>query len=155
MRVGFRTSYFGQVAKANLVSLSKSKHVSSCVKSDAEKVLGPCVSLLVGFSSSATRFLDIRIRANVDYYHVWRRAECASVGPGLKHPIPRCLTLSLAAKRRAEALHWVLFSSKQPRPPRWPTTCCCVSRMRRSHKRISLGALLFLVDRSAPASTDN
>ena len=31
---------------------------------------------------------------------------------------------------------------------------CLYSRMRRSHERRSLGALLFLVARSAPASTE-
>ena len=32
---------------------------------------------------------------------------------------------------------------------------CVYSHMRRSHERLSLGALLFLVARSAPASTDS
>ena len=31
-------------------------------------------------------FWTEKIQANVDYCYVWRRAECTSLGPGLKHP---------------------------------------------------------------------
>ena len=31
-------------------------------------------------------FWTQKIQANVDYCCAWRRAECTSLGPGLKHP---------------------------------------------------------------------
>ena len=46
--------------------------------------------------------------ANVDYCYVRRRAECTSLGPGLEHLSLRS-DPSLAAKRRADALHVVFF----------------------------------------------
>ena len=50
-----------------------------------------------------------------------RRAECTSLGPGLKASEPAPTDSILAAKRRAEALHIVFFSTKHPTPARWPT----------------------------------
>ena len=78
-------------------------------------------------------FWTLKIQANVDHSYVRRRAECNSIGPGLKHPSLRSDS-SLAAKRRAEAVY---------------------SRMIRSHERRALGALLSLFSRSEPTSTDN
>ena len=60
------------------------------------------------------RFWTQKIQANVDYCcYVRRRAECTSLGPGLKHPSLRSDS-SLAAKSRTEALHAVFFSTKHP-----------------------------------------
>ena len=56
-------------------------------------------------------FWTQKIQANVDYCYVRRRGECTSLGPGLEHPSLRSDS-SLAAKRRAEALHVVFFFYK-------------------------------------------
>ena len=78
------------------------------------------------------RFWTQIIQANVDCSYVRRRAERASHGPGLEHPSLRSDS-SLAAKRRAEALHVVFFSTKHPSPARQLLLLCVYSRMIRSH----------------------
>ena len=87
-------------------------------------------------------FWTQKIQASVDYCYVPRRVECTSLGPGLKHPILRSDS-SLAAKRRAEALHVVFFSTKHRSPAR-EQLLCVYSRMIRSHERRASGALLSL-----------
>ena len=62
-------------------------------------------------------FRTQKMEANVDYCYVRRHAECTSLGPGLEHPSLRSDS-SLAAKRRAEALHVVFFPIKHPSPTR-------------------------------------
>ena len=79
---------------------------------------------------SAVRFLDSKNSSQPRLYcSVRRRAECTSLGPGLK-PRLKHLSLrsdsSLAARRRAEALlHVILFfSTKHPSPARWAAALC-------------------------------
>ena len=85
-------------------------------------------------------FWTQKIQANVDYCYVRRRAERTSLGPGLEHPSLRSDS-SLAAKRRAEALHVI----KHPSPAREELLLCVYSRMIRSHeKRVGCTALLVL-----------
>ena len=60
-------------------------------------------------------FWTQKIQANADYCYVRRRAECTSLGPGLKYPSLRSDS-RLAAKRHAEALQVVIFSTKHPSP---------------------------------------
>ena len=60
-------------------------------------------------------FRTQKIQANADYCYVRRRAERNSLGPGLEDPSSRSDS-SLAAKRRAEAVHVVFFSTKHPSP---------------------------------------
>ena len=90
-------------------------------------------------------------QANVDYY-VRRRAERTSLCPGLEYPSLRSDS-SLAAKRRAEALHVVFFKTASE-PSTRAAALCIYSRMMRSHERRALGALLSLF-RSEPASTNS
>ena len=102
-------------------------------------------------------FWTQKIQANVDYYcYVRRRAECTSLGPGLEHP-SLCPDSSLAAKRRAEVLHVVLFFNKAAGPSTRAYESCgsVYTRMIRSHERRALGALLSLFSRSEPAPTDS
>ena len=87
-------------------------------------------------------------QANVDYCYVRRCAECTSLGPGLKHPSLRSDS-SLAAKRRAEALH-VDFFQQSVRAQHDELLLCVYSRMIRSHERRALGALLSLFSRCEP-----
>ena len=101
---------------------------------------------------SAVRFVDSEISSQRRLLLRPRRAESISLGPGLKHPSLRSDS-SLAAKRRAEALHLVFFF-KHPSPAR-ELRLCGYSRMIRSHERRALGALLSLFSRSKPASTDS
>ena len=98
-------------------------------------------------------FRTQKIQANADYCYVRRRAERTSLGRELEHLSLRSDS-SLAAKRRAEALHVVFFSTKHPSPAR-ELLLCVYSRMIRSHERRALGALVSLFSRSEPASTDS
>ena len=75
-------------------------------------------------------FWTQKIQANVDDCYVRRRAERTSLGPGLEPPSLRSGP-SLAAKRRAEALHVVFFSKKRPSPAR-ELLLCVYSRMIRT-----------------------
>ena len=139
MRIRFRASDFEYHSR-------KSKQ-DSC----AETVLGSSV-----FFARVIQQLDFwtqKIQANVDYCYVRRRAECTSLGPGLKHPSLRSDS-SLAARRRAEALHVVSFLTTHLSPAR-KLQLCVHFRMRRSHERRALGALLSLFPRSEPASPDS
>ena len=68
-------------------------------------------------------FWTQKIQANVDYCYVRRRAECTSRGPGLKQPSLRSDS-SLAAKRRAEALHVLFFFQQSIRAQH--EICCSV-----------------------------
>ena len=92
-------------------------------------------------------------QANVDYY-VRRRAERTSLCPGLEYPSLRSDS-SLAAKRRAEALHLVFVFNEASEPSTRELLLCVYSRMIRSHERRALGALLSLFSRPEPASTDS
>ena len=114
---------------------------------------GARVILFVALVIQQLGFLTQNVQANVDYCYVRRRGERTSLGPGLEHPIIRSDS-SLAANRRAEAIHVVFFSTKHPSPAR-ELLRCVYSRMIRSHERRALGALLSLFSRSEPASTDS
>ena len=95
-----------------------------------------------------------KIQADVDYCYVRRRAECTSLGPGLEHP-SLCSDSSLAAKRRAEAIHVVFFFNETSEPSTRAAALCVLSHDTYSHERRALGALLSLISRSEPASTDS
>ena len=98
-------------------------------------------------------FWTQKVQANVDYCYVRRCVECTLPGPGLKHPSLRTDS-SLAARRRAEALHVVFFPTKHPSPAR-ELLLSVHSRMKRSHERRGLGALLSLFSTPDAASTDS
>ena len=98
MRIRIRASVFGLIAKINIIG-TKSKQ-ASC----AEMVLGSFV--IFARVIQQLGFWTQKTQANVDYYYVRRRAECTSLGPGLKHSSLRSYS-SLAAERLAEALHVV------------------------------------------------
>ena len=114
MRIRFRGSDFGLVAKINIIR-AKSKQ-ASC----GEIVLGSFVFLLVWLG-----FWTQKIQANVDYCYVRRRAECTSLRPELKHLSLRSDS-SLAAKRRADALHVVFFFNKAPEHSTGAAAALCI-----------------------------
>ena len=88
MRILFRASDFGQVAK------NKAPSCKSKVASVAEMVvLGSFFCFLS--CGQAVGFDTQKVETNVDYCHIWSRAECTSLGPGLKHPSLRWLTLEV------------------------------------------------------------
>ena len=99
-------------------------------------------------------FWTQKIQANVDYCYVRRRAECSPLGPGLEHP-SLLSDSSLAAKRRAEALHVVFFFNKASEPSTRAAGLCVLSHDTYSHERRALGSLLSVFSRSEPASTDS
>ena len=80
MRIRFRASYFGQVAKTNVVRANRNRLL---VRNRMRRWCSD--DLFVCSCDSAVRFLD-SIPSNVDYCQVWRRAECTSLGPRLTHP---------------------------------------------------------------------
>ena len=88
-------------------------------------------------------FWTQKIQANVDYCYVRRRAECTSLGPELKHPSLRSLTLVWPRRDVPRRFTWYFF---QPsiRAQHDELLLCVYSRMIRSHERRALGALLFL-----------
>ena len=99
-------------------------------------------------------FWTQKIQANAEYY-VRRRAECTSLDPGLKHPSLRSLTLVWPRRDVPRRFTWCFFSTKYPSPAGELLRLCVYSRMIRGHERRALGALLFLLSRSEPASTDS
>ena len=144
MRIRFGASDFGLIAKINTIR-AESKQ-ASC----AEMMLG---SFFYARVIQQLGFWTEKIQANVDCSYVLRRAERTSLGPGLEHPSLRSDS-SLAAKRRADALHVVFFSTTHPSPARG-LLLCVYSRMIRSHERRALGAILSLFSRSGAASTNS
>ena len=66
-----------------------------------------------------------KLHANVDYCYVWRRSECASLGPELEHLSLRSDS-SLAAKRLADALYVVFFFNKASEPSTGAAAALCV-----------------------------
>ena len=50
-----------------------------------------------------------KMQANVDYCYVRRRAECTSLGPGLKHPNLRSLTLVWPRRDVPRHFTWYFF----------------------------------------------
>ena len=143
MRIRFRASDFGLVAKININFRAKSKQ-ASC----PEMVLGSFFFVRV---VQQLGFWTEKIQANVDYCYVRRRAECnrsaldssiqtyAQTLVWPRRDVPTCFTLCF-------------FSTKHPSPAR-ELLLCVYSRMIRSHERRALGALLSLFSRSEPAST--
>ena len=137
-------SDFGPVAK---IKLSCKIETGFLCGDDARVIF----FLLVSFQQLG--FWTQKIQANVHCSNVRRRAERTSLGPGLEHPSLRSDS-SLAAKRRAGALHVVFFSTKHPSPAR-ELLLCVYSRVIRGRERRALGALLSLFSRSEPASTNS
>ena len=99
-------------------------------------------------------FWTQKIRANVDYCYVRRRADCTTVGPGLEHSQAYAQTLVWPRRVVPRRFTWYFVSTKHPSPAR-ELLLCVYSRMIRSHERRALGALLSLFSRSEPASTDS
>ena len=99
-------------------------------------------------------FWTQKIQANIDYLlrPAPRRVHFAR--PWTRASKPISSDSSPAAKRRADALHVVIFSTKHPSPAR-ELLLCVYSRMIRSHERRALGVLLSLFSRSQPALTDS
>ena len=88
---------------------------------------GARVILFVALVIQQLGFLTQNVQANVDYCYVRRRAECTSLCAGLQHRSLRSNS-SLAAKRRAEALHVVFFFNKASAPStRAPAALCVLS----------------------------
>ena len=98
-------------------------------------------------------FWTQKIQANVDCH----------VGAA---PSARRSTLDLSIQAYAQTLAWprrdvprrftwCFFSTKYPSPAGELLRLCVYSRMIRGHERRALGALLFLLSRSEPASTDS
>ena len=85
IRIRFRASDFGQVAKNNCHSC---KIETGFLRGDGARVIYFFAHVIqqLGFRTK-------KIQANVDYCYVRRRAECTSLGPGLKRPSLRSLTL--------------------------------------------------------------
>ena len=73
-------------------------------------------------------FRSHTIQANVVHCsYVRHRTECTSLCPGLQAPKPALTDSSLAAKRCAEALHVVFFSTKHPSPAQRVAALCVLS----------------------------
>ena len=147
-RIRLRASDFGQVAKINLVRAIETGFSYEIGCGDGARVI--CLFARV---IQQLVFWAQKIQANVDlliFGAAKRPFECTSPGPGLEHPSLRSDS-SMAATRRAEALHVVLQSIRAQHE-----SCCSVySRMIRIATKDALGALPSLFSRSEPASTNS
>ena len=116
MRIRFRASDFGLVAKIKL----SGKIETGFLCGDHARVI-----LFFARVIQQLRFWAQKTQPNVDYCYVRRRAERTSLGPGLEHPsLPS--NSSLAAKRRAEALHVVFLFNKASEPSTRAAAALCV-----------------------------
>ena len=93
-------------------------------------------ALVIQLQYTAVGLWTQKIQANVDYCCIWRRVETRWVyfdRPRTQASEPALTDSSLAARRRDEALHVALFSTKHPSPAR----CCLLrtwySRMMKKH----------------------
>ena len=116
MRIRFRGLDFGLVAKINIIIRAKSKQ-ASC----AEMVLG---SFFFCSCDSVLRFLDSETssKRRLLLRPAPRRVHFAR--PGLEHLSLRSDS-SLAAKRRADALHVVFFFNKASEPSTGAAAALC------------------------------
>ena len=83
MQIRFRASDFGQEAKTNIVRARRNRLL---VRNRMRRWCSG--HLFVCSCDSAVRFLDIENSIDVACL-LKRRAECSSLGPGLKHPSQR------------------------------------------------------------------
>ena len=146
MRIRFRASDFGLAAQINVIR-AKSKQ-ASCAE------YGARVNRFFARVIQQLGFWAQKIQAYVDYCYVRRRAECASLGPGLEHPSLRSLTLVWPRRDVPRRFTWCFLSTKHSSPSR-ELLLCVYSRMMRSHEKRALGVLLSSFSRSEPASTDS
>ena len=148
-RIRFRASDFGQDAKQISVQIRRG-FWCEIGRGDGARVIiifARVSKQLVFSENTATSTIAMSGAAK-------RRAECTSLGPGLKHPSLHRLTL--AWPRKDMPRRFTCYGSSDPGTMTCCCCCCCVySRMARSYERHALGALLFLVSRSEPASTDS
>ena len=116
MRIRFRASDFGLVAKINIIR-GKSKQ-ASC----AEMLLGSFVFLLVRVIQQLG-FWTQKIQANVGYcYYVRRRAECTSLGPD-SSIYAYAQTLVWPRRDVPRVFTCYFFSTKHPSPERAAALC--------------------------------
>ena len=86
-RVRFRDSYFGEVAKTNLHFVQiETGFFCEIGRGYGTRAICLFARVILEQFSYRVGFWTWKIRANVDYCYVWRRAECTSLGPGLKRP---------------------------------------------------------------------
>ena len=80
MRIRFRASDFGQVAKQISFVRIETGFLHEIGCDDGVRVICLFARVIqqLGFGTQ-------RIQANVDHCYVWRRGVCTSLGPGLKH----------------------------------------------------------------------
>ena len=77
MRIRFRASDFGLVAKINVTREIETGFLCG----DGDRVIRFFARVIQQLG-----FWTQKIQPNVDYCYVRRRAECTSLGPGLEHP---------------------------------------------------------------------
>ena len=143
MRIHFRASHFGQVAKINIVRAIETRFLCVIGCGNDARVICSLARVIkqIGFWTQ-------KIQANVDHCYVWRREQTRRVQfarPWTQASKPALTESSLAAKRRASALHVVFFSTKHPSPARLPTAAVAYSRMMHSHEKTLAGCAALLV----------
>ena len=113
MRIRFRASDFGQVAKTNIVRANRNRLLlrnrvrTWCSVHVFVRSCDPAVRFLDSEISSQRRLLLCLAPRRVHFARSWTQASR-----------PALTDSSLAAKRRAEALHVVFFLTKHPSPAR-------------------------------------
>ena len=124
MRIRFRASICGQIDffKQKQTSVVQIETGFMCKIGSGDGAQG---------NSFVSRWTQ-KNEANVDCCCVWRREEtrCVHLGrPRTQVPEPALTDSSLAAERRAEALHVLFCSTQHPSPVRTMTADCCLLRI--------------------------
>ena len=116
MRIRFRPSVFGLVAK-RIISFPEKSKQTYC----AEIVLGSLILFAIEIQHLCSR--TQKIQAKVDYCYVQGHVVCTWLGPGLERLSLRSDS-SLAKKRCTDALHDV-FSCDYASEPGTRASCWC------------------------------
>ena len=121
MRIRFRASYFVQIAKTISFAQIETGFLRENGSGDGAQVICSFARVIqqIGLWSQT-------IQANVDCCCGWPREETRRVHfarPHTQASEPALTDYSLAASRRAKALHAEFFSTKHPSPAR-----CCLLR---------------------------
>ena len=144
MRIRFRASDFGLVAKVN----SLVQYPDFLYGDDAR------VILFFARVIQPLGFWTQTIQANVD------SATSGAVQSALRSALDSSIqayvqTLVWPRIDMPRRFTWCFFPTKDPSPARELLLLCVYSRMIRSHERRAVGALLFLFSKSETTPTDN
>ena len=149
MRIQFRASDFSLIEFSSLACANRNRLLVRNRIGDGVLFIFFCVCsrdpavLTQDFKPTPTIVVACRREETRRVHIAWPRTQASE---------PVLTESSLAVKRRAECASRGLFFESSIRARL--LLCCCVYSLVRSHERRAMSALLFVVSRSEPASTD-